>query len=121
MSLNIAIFEDDKDLGLHLKELLEVLEYESTMFMSTKKVDWKSIDVIIADYSNTLVSFKDLIKLAETHEIPLIAISGGQMNYKPALSKPFLIEELESVIMKSLQHKNDDKEEGFFKSLRKTS
>ncbi len=119
MSARIAIFEDDKDLAVHLKELLESMDYQVTVFLTLKKVPWEDIDVIFGDYRNNLVSFKDLIKISRENDIPLIAISGGDMDYSPSLSKPFLIEEMEALIMKVLQQKNMDEDEGFFKTLKK--
>jgi hypothetical protein len=64
--------------------------------------DWRTCDVVVADYRNTLVSFEDLRRECEAIQIPLVAISGGEMDYEPQLLKPFTTDELEKVIFAAL-------------------
>lgn len=103
MKLRIAIFEDDRDLADLLEELLESNKYSVNSFLTLKNINWGEIDLCLGDYRNTLVPFKELSALTESHGVPLIAISGGDMDYPHQLSKPFSIEELESLMFKMLK------------------
>jgi DNA-binding NtrC family response regulator len=100
MKLRIAIFEDDQDLLELLIEMLQSNKYSVVSLMTLKNVDWENIDIVLGDYRNTIVNFNQLSEEAGRHGVPLIAISGGDMNYPYQLSKPFTIEELESLMFK---------------------
>lgn len=119
MSLHIAIFEDDKDLADHLQELLEDLNYDVTvLYKLDPKANWKKVDVILADYRNQIVRFGDVVKLGQEKNVPVIAISGGDMDYKPCLQKPFSIEEMQSVIVKAMMKKANDEDDSLFSIFR---
>jgi len=100
MKLRIAIFEDDQDLLELLTDMLESNRYTVASFMTLKSIDWNKIDIVLGDYRNTIVSFKQLIGEAEKLGVPVIAISGGDMDYPHQLSKPFTLEELESMMFR---------------------
>ena len=119
MSLHIGIFEDDKDLADHLQELMVDLNYEVTVFYKIDpKQNWKDVDVILADYRNNIVRFENVVKLGLEKKVPVIAISGGNMDYKPCLQKPFSIEEMQAVIVKAMMKKANDEDESLFSIFR---
>jgi DNA-binding response OmpR family regulator len=100
MKLRIAIFEDDNDLLELLTEMLESNRYSVVSLMSLKNVNWDKIDIVLGDYRNTVVHFKQLCHEASRNGVPVIAISGGDMDYPHQLSKPFTLEELESLMFR---------------------
>jgi DNA-binding NtrC family response regulator len=120
MSARIAIFEDDSDLAEHLSQLLEIHGYEVTLLLSLDDIDWRDYDIVFADYGNQIVPFKKVTHECQENEIPLIAISGGPMNYTPSLSKPFLIADMEAMIAKALSQRVV-KKESIFSFFRRSS
>lgn len=104
MKLCLAIFEDDSELTELLQEMLSEHQYQLVPYLSLKQAEWHKIDLVLADYRNTIVSFSDVVKEANKHGVPVIAISGAQMDYPIHLEKPFTMEELEGLIYKVLGH-----------------
>jgi DNA-binding NtrC family response regulator len=102
MSLRVAIFEDDKDIADILKERLESLNFEVETVYSLEDEGWREVDIVLADFRNRIVAFQSLIEECAPLELPVIAISGAETSYRPQLLKPFTIEDLQSLIMKTL-------------------
>lgn len=120
MKLRIAIFEDDQDLLELLQELLESNKYQVNGHLSLKNVNWNEIDIVLGDYRNTLVKFNELKKITHEQGLPLIAISGGDMDYPYQLSKPFTVEELESLMFRLLKEQPREakpEKQAFFSKL----
>lgn len=103
MKLRVAIFEDDQDLLELLTDMLESHRYTVVSLMTLKNVDWNQIDIILGDYRNTIVNFKTLSQEAAKQGVPLIAISGADMEYPHQLAKPFTLDELESLMFRLLK------------------
>ncbi len=119
MKLRVAIFEDDSDLSELLEELLEASHYEVKTCLSLKNFKWDSIDIALGDYKNTIVSFKDLDKQCKENKVPLIAISGGDMDYPHQLTKPFGIEELEGLMFDLLKKSSPNRDQSNQSALSK--
>jgi len=118
MSLNVAIFEDDRDLADILKLRMETNNFQVLNFYDLKSVSWDTIDIVLGDFRNKIVAFKDLANECKKNEVPLIAISGYETTHKPQLLKPFTIEELQDIIVKNITVKKktttpDKKDENF--------
>jgi DNA-binding NtrC family response regulator len=109
VSLKVAIFEDDKDVADLLKEMMETKDFQVTNFYNLKDLGWESCDIILGDYRNKIVSFKTLQSVCNQKRIPLIAISGADTDYTPQLIKPFSIEDLQSLILKTIQEAKEQK------------
>jgi len=115
--IHVAIFEDDEDLAYYFQELLEMLNYNVSIHYSKESFHnfgWDNVAIILADYRNHLVHFADVRKEAKERGIPLIAISGGDMDFRPNLQKPFTVEEIQ-VAIENVIEKN--KTSGFFSTL----
>lgn len=79
---------------------------DSSGFTTIPCVDLKSpdlleADIVIGDYRNEIVSFQALKSFCKKNGIPLVAISGGDMDYHPQMRKPFLMEDLQAIIFAS--------------------
>lgn len=120
--VHVAIFEDDEDLAYHFQELLEMLGYTVSIHYSWDSIQnhgWENIGIILADYRNNFVKFKDVLNESKSRDIPMIAISGGDMDYKPCLQKPFTIEEIQAAIEKVLAKKKSGG--GLFSMFKKSA
>jgi DNA-binding NtrC family response regulator len=106
MSLAVAIFEDDKDVADLLKEMMESHDFVVTNYYSLHDRAWMSADVVLGDYRNKIVSFQKLFEECEKHNVPLIAISGAETQYRPQLIKPFSLEELQATILETMMKAN---------------
>jgi DNA-binding NtrC family response regulator len=102
MALSVAIFEDDHDIADLLKERLETLGFEVETHYSLETGSWQEADVVLADFRNRIVPFRSLLVECQEREIPVIAISGAETSYQPQLLKPFTMEDLQSLILKTL-------------------
>ncbi|MCX7675450.1 MAG: hypothetical protein N2Z70_06435 [Bdellovibrionaceae bacterium] len=112
MKLCLAIFEDDSELTELLQEMLSEHQYQLVPYLSLKQAEWHKIDLVLADYRNTIVSFAEVVKEAKKHGVPVIAISGAHMDHPIQLEKPFTMEELEGLIYKVLGHNFKPKSAG---------
>ena len=104
MSLKVAIFEDDKDLADALKEMLTLQAFETVTCYNIREPHWREVDVVVADFRNKIVSFKELRQECATEGLPLIAISGAETDHAFQLLKPFTTDELKKTIFQSLVH-----------------
>ncbi len=102
MSLKIALFEDDKDLADTLRDLMEVNGFQLETFYKIDDPAWRSVDAVVGDFRNKLVSFSLLKKECDAEGIPLVAISGAETGYDPQLLKPFDTEDLKNAIFRSM-------------------
>jgi len=102
MSLKVGIFEDDQEVAEVIADMIAAKDFSAISFYSFKGDEWKNCDIILGDYRNKIIPFSQLIKECQKNNIPLIAISGGDMDYKPQLIKPFGIDELQSLIFETL-------------------
>jgi hypothetical protein len=103
MSMKVAIFEDDKDLADTLKEFMDNAGFEVNNFYRLDARDWDLCDVVLGDYRNTIVPFGDLRRECVELNIPLLAISGAETEYRPQLLKPFTIDEVQSGILEAIK------------------
>ncbi len=122
MSVQIAMFEDDKDLADILQERLSGRNFVVNSYYSLVHKEWKKSDLVLADFRNKIVSFEELRRECTANGIPMIAISGMETGFVPQLIKPFTIEELESAILNQLMHSKrvinqTPEDKGFFKKL----
>jgi len=144
---NILIVDDDVTFCLMLKKLLEKHQYQVTTVFSPEEVKrfvmQEFYDVVLTDLRMPAVSGMDLIRMIK-HESPktqIIMMTGyadistaiqsikqGAFNYIP---KPFLPEEVLSIIRKALEevtkkheeinHKNDLKQNSFLDGISEVS
>lgn len=128
MSIKVVIFEDDQEIIEMFKDLLEEADYKVYTCVNIDDPKWKDADVVLGDYRNTIVKFKDVKNFCSKLDIPLIAISGGEMDFDPQLRKPFHFEDLQSMIFQVLKnrkprksstksHDHDEENTGFFKDV----
>ena len=106
MSLKVVIFEDDKDVADIIKDMMEKNHFEVVNSYNINKKDWHDADVVLGDFRNKIVDFNLLKKECDEREIPLIAISGYETNFRPQLLKPFFIEDIQAMIMSELMRYN---------------
>lgn len=122
MSIQVAIFEDDKDLAEILEERMQLRKFEVASYFNLKDSAWLKSDIVLGDFRNKMVSFQTLSAECKKNGIPIIAISGAETGFEPQLIKPFTIEELEAVILKEMMNasmntpKREKKSEGGFLS-----
>jgi len=116
MSIQVAIFEDDKDLAEILQERMQLRKFEVASYFNLKDSAWLKSDIVLGDFRNKMVSFETLSNECRKNGIPIIAISGAETGFQPQLLKPFTIEELEAVILKEMMNapKREKKSEGGF-------
>lgn len=106
MALRVAIFEDDKDLADVLKEAMDHSGYDVRNLYSLKTDQWSDCDIVLADFRNNIVLFKDIVTTMSKFNIPVLAISGAETGFSPQLVKPFTLEELEAKILKVVHDRN---------------
>ena len=106
MGLKVVIFEDDKDVADIIKEMMEKNHFEVVNCYNISKKDWHDADVVLGDYRNKIVPFNLLKTECYNRNIPLIAISGYETDFRPQLLKPFHIEEVQAMIMNELMRLN---------------
>jgi DNA-binding response OmpR family regulator len=106
MGLKVVIFEDDKDVADIIKDMMEKNHFEVVNCYNISKKDWHDADVVLGDFRNKIVDFNLLKKECYSRDIPLIAISGYETDFRPQLLKPFHIEEVQSMIMNELMRLN---------------
>jgi hypothetical protein len=108
MSLKVAIFEDDRDLAEALKERLSLIAIEAINCYNLRDDEWREVDVVVADFRNQIVRFDSLRKECQSEGIPLLAISGAEMDYRPQIPKPFTTDELKNGIFEALVHAREN-------------
>ncbi len=129
MAIKVVFFEDDFELGELFKESMDSSGFTTIPCVDLKSPDLLEADIVIGDYRNEIVSFQALKSFCKKNKIPLIAISGGEMDYHPQMRKPFLMEDLQAMIFRVLREspKEDrpdrptagksNEEPGFFKDV----
>lgn len=100
--VRLAIFEDEQDLLELFQELLSPDAFEVLGYTDYDQVVWGQLDILVGDYNNSLVPFSKLREASQAYNLPLIAISGGDMEHPHQLTKPFDIEELEAMVFRLL-------------------
>jgi hypothetical protein len=103
MAVKIVFFEDDFELGALFKESMDASGFLTVPCVDLHSKELLDADIVIGDYRNEIVAFKALEALCRKNKIPLIAISGGEMDYHPQMLKPFLMEDLQGLIFKVLR------------------
>ncbi|GIL17918.1 MAG: hypothetical protein FMNOHCHN_03628 [Ignavibacteriaceae bacterium] len=125
MPLKVVIFEDDQDIIEMFKELLEDADYKVYSCTDINDPKWQDADVVLGDYRNTVVKFNEVKKACSKLHIPLIAISGGSMDFEPQLNKPFHFEDLQSAIFSVTKNRSkrqsslghEEESSGFFRDV----
>lgn len=125
MGIKTVIFEDDHELMDLFREMLGESGFDVSLATNLDDLTLLKADIFIGDYRNKIVPFGKLKSFAQKHTIPLIAISGGEMDYRPHLMKPFHVEDLQSMVFQVLKDapprertasdENSNEESSFFK------
>ncbi|MBL7669239.1 MAG: hypothetical protein JNM39_02025 [Bdellovibrionaceae bacterium] len=103
MAVKVIFFEDDFELGALFKQSMDNAGFLTVPCVDLRSKDLLDADIAIGDYRNEIVSFRALEAVCKKNKIPLIAISGGDMDYHPQMRKPFLMEDLQGLIFKVLR------------------
>ena len=104
MAIKLVIFEDDHDLMDLFREMLSDSGYEVSLSANLTDEALLKADLFLGDYRNRIVPFPEVVSFSKKHGIPLIAISGGDMDYEPQIRKPFHLDELEALIFNTLKN-----------------
>ena len=103
MAVKVVFFEDDFELGALFKESMDASGFLTVPCVDLRSKELLDADIAIGDYRNEIVPFRALEAICKKNKIPLIAISGGDMDYHPQMRKPFLMEDLQGLIFKILR------------------